>query len=450
MYNHNSTRQIIRLSIPVIVGQISHTVLNFTDRFFISRLGVIEAASVGLCVALMWFLFALSAVICGGTIALVSRKMGEQKPSEAAHSAEQSLLLSMVFGILVALICYGSSAFVFSLFGVEPQLERLGLQYFRILLIGYPFIMVIVTAASVFQATGDTKTPMKIFAFMSFANLVVDPFLIFSSFKMLGIEIHGFGLGIRGAGYATIMTEAYAACLMLMALYRFPRVKLARLWRIKPESGMIGRILRIGVWQGLNGLSRPLTAVILQKILAFHGTFAIAAFMFGVQWVSIIFLLFEGLRVAVATMVGQNLGRKDFQRAMDTVSSGLVIGNGLLLIFMGLGFPLADRAMGMFTQNPTLIGMGVDYLDIVLVGMIFSVPMTIFGAAFSGAGDTRPPMFVSLFANWVTKVGLAYLATYWLGLDVTSIWFAIAISIWVEGLGLWIWYRKGHWKTKVI
>jgi putative MATE family efflux protein len=450
MYHHSITIHVVRLAIPVILGQITHTLLNFADRYFIAKLGVQEAAGAGLCVTLMWLLFTFTAIISGGTIALVSRKIGEQNEQEMVRSAEQSLLLSIIFSIIITLFCFGASERIFTFFQVESPVEALGLLYFRILLFGYPFVMVIITIAAIFQAAGDTKTPMKVFVWICIANILIDPFFIFGSFEIFGLRIYGLGLGIRGAGYATILAEAFATVWLWVELYRFQRVKVRPLWRIRLEFSMIRRILRIGVWQGLNGLSRPLTAVVLQRILAVHGTHALAAFLFGYQWISIIFLFFEGLRIAVATMVGQSLGRKDYGYASNTVRSGLMLGNIFLMIFMAFGFVFPEQAIGIFTQNAEVITMGVHYLYIVLIGLIFSVPMTVYSAAFNGAGDTRPPMIISAISNWVAKVGVAYVATYYLGLEVHSVWWAIALSIFVEGIGLYWWFRRGGWKTKVV
>ncbi len=450
MYSHSTTKQIIRLAIPVILGQITHTLLNFTDRYFIAKLGVQEAAGAGLCVTLMWFLFTFTSIISGGTIAMVSRKIGEQNEQEAVHGAEQSLLLSVIFGIIITLFGFGISGSVFAFFQAEPRVEALGLLYFRILLIGYPLVMVIITVAAVFQAAGDTKTPMKVFVWMCIASIVIDPIFIFTSFEIFGLQIHGFGLGIRGAGYATIMAWAFATLWLLMELYRFRRIRMNPLWRTRFEPNMIRRILRIGIWQGMNGLSRPLTAVVLQRILAFYGTNALAAFIFSYQWVSIIFLFFEGLRIAVATMVGRNLGKRDHQQASNTVLSGLVLGSGLLIIFMVFGYLFPGQAIGIFSNNREVITIGANYIKIVLIGLIFSVPMTVYGAAFNGAGDTRPPMIISFIANWAVKIGVASITTYYLGLGLNSVWSAVSLSICVEGVGLYFWFRRGSWKTKVI
>ncbi len=450
MYRNETMGHIVKLAIPVVLGQITHTILNFADRFFIAKLGVREAAGAGLCVTLMWFLYSFTGIVSGGTIALVSRKIGEGDRTETVQSAEQSILLSIVFGIVTTLLFYFLSGNIFSFFKVESEVERLGLAYFRILLIGFPFVITIQTIAAIFQAAGDTRTPMKVFAFMSIINLIIDPFFIFETFQVVGFRCDGFGFGIQGAGYATIIAEAIAMVWLTIELYGFKKVRINRLWKIRPESGMIKRILRIGFWQGLNGFSRPLTAVILQRILAFHGTHALAAFLFGLQWITVIFLFYEGLKVAVSTLVGQNLGKKNFKKVEETISSGLILGNILLILFMVFVCIFAERAMGIFTNHPDVIEIGTNYLKIVLLGMVFSVPITIYGAAFNGAGDTKPPMIASFIANWGGKAGVAYLATYVWGFGVNSIWGAVALSIVIEGIGVYIWFKRGKWKNKVI
>ncbi len=443
-------KQIVKLAIPVILGQIAHIILSFADRYFIAKLGIEQAAGASLSVSLVWFLISLSTVISGGTVALVSRKFGENNKNETTESAEQSIFLAITLGIVFTYLCYSLSGITFAFFNAQPLVEKLGLSYFRILLLGFPFIIAGQVVSAIFQASGNTKTPMKIFTGMCIMNLILDPFFIFKAFSVFGFELSGFGLGMKGAAYATLLSQSSAIIWLFFEIYRFDKIEITIFWKVYPKIHMIKRILRIGSWTGLNSFSRPVTVVVMQRIIAYHGTDALAAFSFGLQWISFIFLFFEGLRVAMATIVGQNLGKKSIDKARNAVSSGLFVGYMIISVFIICGLLFADSAIGMFTDKQDLIDIGASYLNIVLIGMIFSVPMTVYTAAFNGAGDTMPPMVIAFIANWVGKVGISYIATFYLEMSIQSVWFAIALSIVIEGIGVYLWFKTGKWQSKVI
>jgi putative MATE family efflux protein len=436
-------KRILTLSLPVMMGEIMFSILSFVDRFYIAKLGINEAAGSSLSSTIVWVLIALSTLITGGTIALVSRMVGEKNHEGVAKSAEQSILLALTLGLLVGGITYLFSSDIIGFFNAEPVVEKIGIQYFSILLLGYPLIMLGSTSGVIFQSSGNTKTPMLIFTGMSVLNIILDPMLIF-----------GFGsipaMGVRGAAWATVISELVAASWILTLLYKDKILNLSWISTFIPDFVMIKRILKIGMWSGMNSLSRPLSAIFLQKIITYHGTYFVAAFSFGIQWISIVFIFMQGMRVAISTLVGQFLGQNNHQGAKDTTKTGLQFGYVFILIIMAIGIPFSKQAIGIFTADPAVIEAGSGYLVIVLVGMLFNVPMTVYAAAFNGAGDTAPPTIVAFISNWVGKIGFAAIATYYFNLGINWVWFAITLSIIIEGIGLSIWFKRGKWMHKVV
>lgn len=436
-------KKIITLSLPVMLGEIMFSILSFVDRFYIAKIGIIEAAGSSLSSTIVWVLIAISTLITGGTIAIVSRMIGEKNEKEAAKSAEQSILLALTLGLLVGGLTYLFSSNIIGFFNAEPIVEKIGIQYFSILILGYPLLLIGSTSAVIFQSSGNTKTPMLIFTGMSVLNIILDPMFIF-----------GFGpipeMGVRGAALATVISEFVALMWILVLLYKDKKLNLSWISTFIPDFVMIKRILRIGIWSGMNSLSRPLSAIFLQKIITYHGTYFVAAFSFGIQWISIIFIFMQGMRVAISTIVGQFLGQKNHQGAEDTTKTGLQFGYVFVLTVMAIGMPLSKQAIGIFTSDPTVIAAGSGYLLIVLAGMLFEVPMTVYAAAFNGAGDTAPPTVIAFISNWVGKIGFAAIATYYFGLGINWVWFAITLSLIIEGIGLSIWFKRGKWMHKTV
>lgn len=432
-------KKILKLSLPVMMGEIMFSILSFVDRFYIAKLGINEAAGSSLSSTIVWVLIALSTLITGGTIALVSRMVGEKNEKGVSKSAEQSILLALFLGLFLGGVTYLFSSDIIGFFNAEPVVEKLGIDYFSILLLGYPLIMIGSTSGVIFQSSGNTKTPMMIFTGMSILNIILDPMLIF-----------GFNLGVEGAAWATVISEFVASSWILIRLYKDKNLNLSWLRTFIPDISMIKRILKIGMWSGMNSLSRPLSAIFLQKIITFHGTYFVAAFSFGIQWISIIFIFMQGMRVAISTLVGQFLGQNNHKGAEDTTKTGLQFGYIFIMIVMAVGMPLSKQAIGIFTSDPTVIEAGRWYLIIVLAGMLFEVPMTVYAAAFNGAGDTAPPTVIAFISNWIGKIGFAAIATYYFGLGINWVWFAITLSLIIEGIGLSIWFKRGKWMHKTV
>jgi putative MATE family efflux protein len=437
-------KKIIQLSLPVMMGEIMFSLMSFIDRFFIAKLGIEQSAGASLSSTVIWVLMTVSALITGGCVALVARRTGENNTGERARSAEQSLFLALFFGVIIAVTGYLLSPHIMAFYNAEARVEQLGTDYLSILILGYPMVMIAHTAASVFQAGGDTRTPMKIFITMSVLNIILDPIMIF------GIEGFIPAMGVKGAALATLISEFIACSAIVIIIFRHKEYGLSILRSLIPDIVMIKKILAIGGWSGMNSLSRPLSAIFLQKIITYHGTAAVAGFSFGVQWISIVFIFMQGMRVSISTLVGQFLGSKSFKDAEDTTKAGLQAGYVFVAIVSVFGIVFSEQAISVFTTDPEVVAAGSGYLIIVYLGMFFHVPMTVYAAGFNGAGHTAPPMIAAFIANWIGKIGFAYVTTYIFGLGINWVWAGISLSIVMEGLGLSMWFKRGSWKDKKI
>lgn len=435
--------KIIKLSIPVMLGQIMFSLLNFADRYFIAKIGVPQAAGSALSGGLNWTLITFTTFVTGGTVALIARRAGEKDKAGIINTAHRSIFMSIIFGIIITTFAYFSSEILLGFYKAEPIVEKISISYFKIAVLAFPFMFAGSTMGSVFSALGDTKTSMRAFSLMCLINLILDPIFIFG----LG-PISAFG--VQGAAVATVISSAIAFFILLYNLYKFDKKIIWGIFKIRADFSVSKSILKIGVWSGLNGFSRPLSAIFLQKAITHYGKEAIAGFSFGIQWISLFFIFMEGLRVAVSTIVGQFLGKKESENAVKAVNVSIKFAYLIVLFIMGFSYFFAENAIKVFTADSAVIYAGAGYLKIVTLGMLFSVPMTVYTAAFNGAGDTMPPMLIAFMANWVGKIGIAYMATYILGYSVNFIWIAISVSMAIEGIGVAFWFKRGKWKLKKV
>jgi Na+-driven multidrug efflux pump len=212
---------------------------------------------------------------------------------------------------------------------------------------------------------------------------------------------------------------------------------------------MLRRIAKVGFYSVLYSITRPFTGMMMFQIAARSGDSAIAAFGIGGRWFSLMFIIIGALETAISIMVGQSMGSKNMDRIGLLVKEGLRIA---MISVLALGIPyvlFAKFLMQIFIQDQEVIEFGIRYLRIVFVGLLFIPFTTVFNAVFKGAGDTAPPMTGALVANWAVKIPLAYLLSV-LGLNSDGVWTAIAISVAAEALVVWLLFKRGKWKEKVV
>jgi len=217
--------------------------------------------------------------------------------------------------------------------------------------------------------------------------------------------------------------------------------------RLEWETG--SRILRIGGWACLQQVARPLTGMLMFRLVtAAGGRAGTAAFGIGSQIFNYIFIFLVGLSTGLSILVGQSLGRGDRDACDHLIDRGMRLAwlNVLLFALPFLVFP--RLVMRFFIADPAVIEAGVVYLRMVYFGVIFVVYITIYGGVFQGAGETFPPMLATLVANTAVKLVLAYALAGPLG--IRGVWVAIAVSVVAEAGIITYHFRKGTWKTREI
>ncbi|MTI49493.1 MATE family efflux transporter [Sporosalibacterium faouarense] len=445
LVNQKRIRLIWTLAWPLMMSQILQTLLQMVDMWFISNLGITEAiAATGYSTSTLGVIIMFSQLIAAGGIALISRKTGEGDEQGTFVITEQALFLAFCIGTIITILGYFFSQEILYLFGMEKAVEGYALTYFRIVLIGVPFTFFNLTGRAILQATGDSKGPMMIFIIMNIINIILDPILIYG--------LHTFdGLGFKGAAVATAISNIVAFILMFLTIAK--KVfdgnihKMIRNFRISFKT--IGRIIKIGFFSAIQAISRPITGLAMFTIAGYSGTKAVAAFTIGGRMFNLVFIFLTGLNMAISVLVGQNLGKKDFKEAEEVVKDGIKLAALNMVVFAVAYFLLPKFIMLAFIRNDMeVVQIGMNYLRITYLGLMFVVFPIVYGGAFIGAGNTAPPMVASLVANWGFKLPFALIFSQVLGWGANGVWIAISGSVIVEaGIIAW-WFKRGKWKHK--
>jgi len=434
------------LAWPVMFSQILQTLLEIVDMYFISTIGIVDAiAATGISTSILGVIIVISQLIATGAIALISRKTGENDQEGTVSISEQALILSLIIGIFVMIICYIYAPSLLFLFGVEEAVEKHALTYLRIVLIGVPFTFFNLTGRSILQAKGDTKTPMLIFVGMNIINICLDPILIY-----------GFlffpRLGFKGAALATAISNIFAFIFMIIVIKRkvFDNRLSIILNNLKINISIMYRIIKIGFFSAIQAISRPITGLVMYKIANYAGTEAVAAFTIGGRMFNLVFVFLAGLNMAISVLTGQSLGKKDSRAVEETVGDGIKLAAINMVVFAIPYFIFAKYLMLLFTQDLSVVSIGVHYLRITYAGILFVIFPMVYGGVFVGSGDTAPPMIASLVANWGFKLPFAYIFSQIFAMGANGVWLAISLSVICEAAIIAFWFRKGKWKEKKI
>lgn len=436
-----------RLAWPVMVSMVLHTALSLVDMYWVGKLGVTAVASLSLAGNLFFMFINFAEIISIGTIALVARHWGAGEKEETMQVVHHSFWLGLAISLFFAsvLLTFGSS--LVNLFRVETALHQLATGYLRITGVGYLFIYTSIAFSSALQGAGDTRTPMFVLLLGNALNMVLDPIFIFG---LMGLP----AMGVLGAGWATLLSQVFIFLLLFYIVLSGQispvRFKLKGLFELSFSAPLLKRILKIGVPAALQASTRPLTGMALMWLVALFGTEAVAAFGIGQRVLGFAFIMLVGLMVATSTMVGQSLGAKKEDLSREVARRAMLVGLVVQACISVLYFVFAATIMTFFGAEGTALTAGISYLKIISVGLFLGGPLFVLEGVFKGAGDTVPPMFSALVANWFIKLPCAYFLSIPLGLGSDGVWWAITVSIIAELITLTYYYSQGKWYHKDI
>ncbi|MBC8230449.1 MATE family efflux transporter [bacterium] len=448
-------RNLWYLALPMIAGNLLQDFFNIVDMIFVGRIGPDAIAAVGMGGILLYMTFTIAIGISTGTVAMVSRFIGEQKHDAAEHVTMQSLLLGILCSVGLAVVGYPLAEPILRLLGAKGNVIPLGISYFRIMLLGAFTMFLSYTLSSALRGAGDAKTPVIIFAFSTVLNIILDPLLIF------GVWIFP-RLGVAGSALATVIARGAGLAVFLWGFFTKRFVLWLKLSDAQINLDIMKRIIKIGAFGSLQALLRNLSGLILMRIVTFYDKKmhlaeastttaempAVASYTLGMRLRMIVMMPGFGVANAVAPLVGQNLGAGKPKRAEKSAWLGVAFGAGIMMFAGVIYIVFANFIMSAFTQDPEVIRIGVVYVRIQAITYGFIGLSIVLGRGFSGAGDTLPPMVFTGISLLGFAIPAVIVMANWLGL--IGIWIGIAASNVVQATMMAFWFLRGKWKEKEV
>jgi putative MATE family efflux protein len=356
----------------------------------------------------------------------------------------QSILVSLVITLIISVPGFIYAADILRLMGAEEAAIATGVNYTRIIMAGSMVIMLLFLINGIFRGAGDAMMAMKSLWIANACNIILCPLLI----RGLG-PVPAFGL--PGAAMATTIGRGIGVCYQLYHLFNGKSVIRFTIRHLRPDWTIIRSLIGIA-WPGtLQFLIGSGSWIVLASLVVQTGhSDASAGYQIAIRIVLFFLLPAWGMSNAAATLVGQNLGAMQPERAELSVIKTAKYN----AIFMGvvsvLFLVFAPYIISFFTKEASVTGYAVSAVRIVSAGFFFYGIGMVMANAFNGAGDTRTPTIINLFGFWFFQIPLAYFLSKVLGMGPVGVFIAIPSAETAITIAAWVLFKKGKWKNKKI
>jgi putative MATE family efflux protein len=434
-------RNLLTLSWPMIVSNSLNVLGPTVDMIWIGRLGASDIAAVGVAGLVVMLVNALIMGLFTGYRSMVARRIGSQDPEGAVNIARQAFVLAVIYSIILAAVGMVFAEPIMGLLGLQPDVIALGSSYLRINFVGMAAVSFRMMTDGTMQASGDTMTPMKISVIFRGMHLALCPFLIF-----------GWGffpeLGIVGAAVTGVFSQSLGTAIGLWMLAS-GRSRLRLTFKgFRFDWPVILTINKIGLPASVMSLQMQLGSLAVMRVVTHFGTLAVAAHTLAQRWDMILMMPLMGLGMSAGVLVGQNLGALQPQRAEKNGWVAMALSEGLMLLF-SLGMYLGvTGAVRVFSSDPALDEIAASYLRIATAGYLVVAFSMVLQQCIAGAGDTLPPMIISIINIWVIQVPLSFLLTSIDSIGFYGVRWAMVVSSTLGAIAYVIYYRSGRWKRR--
>ncbi len=433
-------RAIFLLSIPMVLELVMESTFAVVDIYFVGQLGASAVATVGLTETYLFLLYSIGMGLAMAVTAVIARRVGEKSTEDAGTAAVQSVFLAVLASVPFAIAGLFYARELLTLMGADAWTLQYGYRYTQWMLGGNAVIMLLFVINAVFRGAGDAAIAMKVLLLSNGINIILDPLLIF-----------GWGpfpsMGIEGAAIATTIGRGVGVLLQFWVLFKGSKhlgIKRSHFYLHMQSLMNIFRTSLGGIGQMIVAMT---SWIFLMRILADVGSEAVAGATIAMRIMMFTMMPAFGLANAAATLVGQNLGAKQPDRAASSVWK-IGIYNMVFLVGVSCIYFFFNTAlMQIFTAEARVIAIGAEWLKILSYSYFVYGWWMVSTSVFNGAGDTRTPTLINVVFFWMIQIPLAYYLAIYLNWEHSGVFWAVFASETAVGIfTLWL-FTLGKWKT---
>lgn len=432
-------KTILRLAYPIFIAMSFHTLFNFVDTYYVSRLGPQALASMGLTFPFFMLTVALTQGMAIGASSLVARSIGAAHKEQILKVAGGSISLALFAGILFSLLGLLLYPYLLTYMGAEDHIALDAGRYLRVMFLFLPLKFLLLSIEGLFRGEGKTSLSMRIMLLSTLCNILIDPLLIF-----------GLGpfpaMGIAGASLATGISWMIGILLGLYFFYTSRTALPLSIRGIKIVPDIYWRLIQVGLPASLSTGSMSISMIFLNRFAYQFSHQVVAAYAIGFRVETLAILPGLSIAAAAIAMVGQNYGAKEYSRAKQAHRSAsflvfLVMAFFSLIIFL---FPraLASIFISDGREGEQVLLLGMEYLRVVTFSYPFCGLGFVSNSSFQAMGLGLPSFINAILRFFILTLPLTYLLAFLFDLGPLGIWLGIVVANIFFGLVSYFWVRR--------
>lgn len=431
---------LLQLAVPIILGNVLQTGYQLTDAFWVGRLGAAAVAAVAISFPVTFLVIVAGAGLAIAGATLSAQYMGAGRQDMVNHIAAQTMMVVAVTSVILGAAGYLLSPYLLGLLGVAPDVYKGALGFMRVSFVGIIFVFLYGMFQALMRGVGQTKIPLLIVLGTVILNFLLDPIFIFGLWPFPP-------QGVMGAALATLATQGLAALLGIVIFLR-GRHGIQLSWRaFRPDLPYIKRAFFLGIPGSIELSARGLGPVAMSFLAASFGTLTVAAYGIGSNILLFATIPAMGLSMAVSTLVGQNMGAGNIQRAARVTVFGALSGFVILTLVGIVTYVFAAVLVAFFIpHDPEVILEGARFIRIMcLTWGGIGVQLCIV-SAFRASGNMLNAMVIALASQLMFQFPLAYVLSKHTELQASGLWWVFPITnITFAMVSVW-WFAQGGWK----
>jgi len=429
---------LLKVAVPVMLGNGAETIYNLTDSWFLGRLGPRELSAPAIASNLIMLIILAGLGISAGGTALISRAVGRKDRDRADFLLGQVTSLLLASSLVLAVSGWFLTGPFLRSLQTPDDLIGLTADYLRIIFLGIPFMYGFYALQSAMEGTGRTMAALKIQLLATAVNIPLDMLLIFGAGVLPP-------MGVRGAALATVLSRGVAAVSGFVILFRGRQGIRLHLGNLRFKKEPLKLLVRVAAPSSFSQMSSSLGFTVLQGLVNSFGTPVIAAYGIVNRIHSLFYMPAQGLARGTGSLVGQSLGAENPKRAGRVVRMAAALVLVYIIPPMIFCYLYGAQFIRFFVDDPAVIAEGSILFRIMSPSVIVFAVFMILAGAFQGAGDTRSLMMMHMGRLWVFRLPVAWLLAFPLALGVEGVWYAIAFSnLVITAIGFFR-FRRGHW-----
>ncbi len=448
----NIYKGLLILALPLMLNNFIRTIHDLVDMYFVKSIPGHATEAVNSIAVTFPVLFTFISLGMGLGIAgtaLISQLVGSNQRDDARCYATNLFVIAVVVGIVLNIVMYFGSPYVMYWMGndgftLEKSSNYLQIRSFELILL---FVFFAFTAIK--QSDGDTVTPVVYGVSTIIINIILTPIMILQDINILGLSFSGFGYGVEGAAYATLIAHLIVMPFVLYQLF-FSKTGLTISFQLyKFRRSISKQIMRTALPASSGQALTAIGFIIMTTIIISYGVDTLAAFSIGNRIASLILHPVMAIGGVVAAYIGQNIGNLNVERAKETFKKAmilsLVIMTVLSIIVMFLREPLAM----VFLEESEAIDLTVKYMFYLIIGLPLMAIFQTFIGTFNGTGHTKFTFAIGVTRLWILRIPLILIFKYFTDMGSSGIWTAMLISNFIIAFVGYGMYKTLDFKPKI-